>query len=81
VNRIRAWSCDEKTIVATWSNQVNIYDVSRIADFEQKSTPTENPLIFSTHKHSAEGYGMDWSKIDNRGRLLTGDQNGQILPD
>src|SRR5205814_143728 len=42
-------------------------------------TPQNNKPISTLRMHKAEGYAVDWSPLIQQGKLLTGDNNGQIF--
>jgi ribosome assembly protein RRB1 len=85
VNRVRCMP-QKPSIVATWSDvgKVNLFDVSailqRFSVAEGKASATKDipkKAFFSYGKHSAEGWAMDWSNV-NEGQLATGDCAGNI---
>lgn len=77
VNRIRSLH-SKSQIVATWSDtgKVFIWDIkdplnNLITNNTSKSTLKLKP-IYTVNTHHTEGYGLDWSPI-NQGNLLSGD--------
>ncbi|RMZ76508.1 hypothetical protein DV738_g4932, partial [Chaetothyriales sp. CBS 135597] len=92
-NRIRAFqlpsadpSAIATTLTATWleSGEVVVHDIT--AQLHSLSTPgfvlpanASNPLS-TLRMHRTEGYALDWasSALWPHGRLLSGDNNGQI---
>lgn len=92
-NRIRAhqtpsssgdYSKPPQTITATMleNSQVLIHDVtSHIASFDSPGTilpPSASKPLSTLRMHKTEGYALDWSPLQPLGKLLTGDNNGQI---
>ncbi|KIV99426.1 uncharacterized protein PV09_08858 [Verruconis gallopava] len=93
-NRIRAFqrpregntSGFSQTFTASMmeSGQVLIYDVTpHLNAFDNPGsaiTAAQNqPVSVITAHKSTEGYAIDWSPLDNDGRLLTGDTKGRIF--
>ncbi|KAK6849055.1 RRB1-involved in the regulation of ribosome biosynthesis [Apiospora arundinis] len=85
-NRIRAHqipsqdpSVPGQTFVAvmTESAQVFIYDITpHLASFD--SPGSVNKPLSTIRAHKSEGYALDWSPLVPGGKLLTGDNDGNI---
>lgn len=70
-------------ICATWADtgRVHIWDLANAVKslnepgtvFDAKVSP-----MHTVQAHKSEGYAMDWSSVGTIGRLLTGDNDGQI---
>ena len=64
------------------SGQVLIHDVTlHLASFNTPGTvitPQQNKPISTLRMHKTEGYAVDWSPLLSTGKLLTGDNNGDI---
>lgn len=90
-NRIRAHQTpsDDSSPVATLtatmteSSNVFIHDISpHLLSFDNPGTtitPQQNKPVCTIRAHKAEGYGLDWSPMHPAGKLLTGDNDGQIF--
>lgn len=72
------------TLTATMTESSNIYihDVTpHLASFDNPGTTIsaqQNKPISTIRAHKSEGYAVDWSPIVPGGKLLTGDNDGQI---
>jgi ribosome assembly protein RRB1 len=64
------------------SGQVLIHDVTpHLGSFDTPGTlitPQQNNPLSTLRMHKAEGYAIDWSPLVSTGKLLTGDNNGDI---
>jgi ribosome assembly protein RRB1 len=91
-NRIRAHqspssnsSIQPTTLTATMTEagQVLIHDITpHLTSFDNPGTtltPQNNKPISTLRMHKTEGYAVDWSPLYQQGKLLTGDNNGQIF--
>jgi ribosome assembly protein RRB1 len=82
VNRIRAMPHQKSHIIASMSEDSNvyIYDATQLIDSLDTPglVPQTNPLIHTIKSHRAEGYALDWSRHET-GHLLTGDISSKIL--
>lgn len=84
VNRIRATTIGDKTVVASWSElgRVNIWNVTEqlevvndaemLKSYEKEVRGDSVRPVFTFSGHQEEGYGMDWSPTA-QGVLATGD--------
>ena len=65
------------------NGQVLIHDVTpHLASFDTPGTvitPQQNKPLSTLKMHKTEGYGIDWSPLISTGKLVTGDNNGQIF--
>ncbi|PAA89758.1 hypothetical protein BOX15_Mlig002290g1, partial [Macrostomum lignano] len=87
VNRIRASDVTGRPLAATWSEAgaVYIFDLTEaltaVADHHLLTEFTRRPEspapLFAFRGHSAEGFGLDWSRLVP-GRLASGDCAGAI---
>lgn len=91
-NRIRAHqtpsanaSKTPMTLTATMTEaaQVLIHNITpHLSSFDTPGTiitPQQNKPIATLQMHKAEGYALDWSPLFPQGKLLTGDNNGEIF--
>lgn len=91
-NRIRAHQSPSQdpsrppttlTATMTESSQVLIHDITpHLASFDTPGTvitPQQNKPVSTIRAHRSEGYAVDWSPLHPAGKLLTGDNDGQIL--
>ncbi|KAJ3392940.1 ribosome biosynthesis protein rrb1 [Entophlyctis sp. JEL0112] len=85
VNRVRAMQHPDSHIVATWSEygKVYLWDLtSVVASLDTPGTvaaPNSVKPLHTVDRHNkAEGFAMDWSSLNNKYRLLSGDVNGKI---
>ncbi|KAI9230246.1 MAG: WD40-repeat-containing domain protein [Piptocephalis tieghemiana] len=83
VNRIRLMPGDQGAWAATWADTglVHIWNLNPQVEalvspgqIPSSSTPPAHTIRF----HQDEGFALDWSSMQ-RGRLLSGDMNGQIF--
>lgn len=90
-NRIRAHQIPSQdpsrpptTVTATMteSGQIFIHDISpHLASFDNPGTvitPQQNKPLCTIRAHKTEGYALDWSPLVPGGKLLTGDNDGNI---
>ena len=90
-NRIRAHQIPSSdpsrpptTVTATMteSGQIFIHDISpHLASFDNPGTvitPQQNKPLCTIRAHKSEGYALDWSPLVPGGKLLTGDNDGNI---
>lgn len=70
------------TATMTESGQVFIHDISpHLASFDSPGTvitPQQNKPLCTIRAHKSEGYALDWAPLVPGGRLLTGDNDGNI---
>ncbi|KAJ3414977.1 ribosome biosynthesis protein rrb1 [Chytridiales sp. JEL 0842] len=84
VNRIRTMQHPESHIVSTWSEvgKVYIWDLtSTVASLDTPGlvAPKNLKPLHTVDRHSgAEGFAMDWSSLQGKHRLLTGDVRSKI---
>ncbi|KAJ3074788.1 ribosome biosynthesis protein rrb1 [Podochytrium sp. JEL0797] len=83
VNRVRAMQHPESHIVASWSElgKVHIWDLTSVVASLDTPGVTVNPNhkpLFNVDAHRNEGYALDWSSLNNKYRLLSGDVTGKI---
>ena len=71
------------TATMTEAGQVLIHDITpHISSFDTPGTvitPQQNKPTITLQMHKAEGYALDWSPLFPQGKLLTGDNNGEIF--
>ncbi|MCJ1268147.1 ribosome biosynthesis protein rrb1 [Lobaria immixta] len=71
------------TATMTEAAQVLIHNVTpHLSSFDTPGTiitPQQNKPITTLEMHKAEGYALDWSPLFPQGKLLTGDNNGEIF--
>ena len=91
-NRVRVHQVTEdvsfkipKSYAATMleSSKVLIHDITpQLTSFDVPGTvimPEQTKPIATLSMHSSEGYAVDWSPLVPQGKLLTGDNDGQIF--
>ncbi|KAK3374706.1 WD40-repeat-containing domain protein [Podospora didyma] len=87
-NRVRAFQTSSSgprtTLTATMTESSNVYihDITpHLASFDTPGTiitQQQNTPLYTVKKHKTEGYAVDWSPLHPLGKLLTGDNNGEI---
>ena len=91
-NRIRAHQCPPTnssitpttlTATMTESSEVYVHDVtSHLSAFDNPGTiitPQQSKPLATLRMHKSEGYALDWSPLVPQGKLLTGDNDGDIF--
>lgn len=91
-NRIRAHQCPQSdsskpattfTATMTESAEVLIHDVTpHLSSFDSPGTvitPQQSRPLNTLKMHRTEGYALDWSPLIPQGKLLTGDNDGNIF--
>ena len=70
------------TASMTEAGQVLIHDVTpHLASFDNPGTiitAQQNKPLSTLRMHKSEGYGLDWSPLVSTGKLITGDNDGNI---
>ena len=71
------------TASMTETAEVLIHDVTpHLSSFDNPGTiitPQQSRPLATLKMHRSEGYAMDWSPLVSQGKLLTGDNDGQIF--
>lgn len=71
------------TATMTEAAEVLIHNVTpHLSSFDTPGTiitPQQNKPIITLQMHKTEGYALDWSPLFPQGKLLTGDNNGEIF--
>jgi ribosome assembly protein RRB1 len=71
------------TAAMTEAGQVLIHDITpHLTSFDIPGTiitPQQNKPLSTLRMHKAEGYAVDWSPLISTGKLITGDNSGQIF--
>ncbi|KAI8610792.1 WD40-repeat-containing domain protein [Chytriomyces sp. MP71] len=84
VNRVRAMQHPESHIVASWSElgKVHIWDITQVVaslDTPGLAANVTRPLFTVDRHNKVEGFALDWSSLNGKYRLLSGDCANKIF--
>ena len=90
-NRIRAHQCPPSssskapttyTATLTAASEILIHDITpHLSAFDNPGTiitPQQSRPVVTLRMHKSEGYAVDWSPLVPQGKLITGDNDGNI---